>query len=122
MVEFEHANFNDLLEEPSNENNEVEEVVDEEPLLPDQESDGITQEPESTEQPTSEQEAQTDEGDDVLTSYLKSRGIKNNRFMLVLLDPDLAQIDPHDPNLSFLMKQKACSISLTIIFNIMYPW
>ena len=77
MVEFEHANFNDLLEEPSNENNEVEEVVDEEPLLPDQESDGITQEPESTEQPTSEQEAQTDEGDDVLTSYLKSRGISD---------------------------------------------
>ena len=41
-----------------------------------------------------------------MSEYLKSRGIKNYRFMLVLLDPDLASIDPHDPNLSFLMKQK----------------
>ena len=32
--------------------------------------------------------------------YLKDSGINNNKFMLVLLDPDLARIDPHDPNLS----------------------
>lgn len=38
--------------------------------------------------------------------FLKSRGIKNNRFMLTLYDTDLAGIDPHDPNLSGVMKQK----------------
>lgn len=38
--------------------------------------------------------------------YLKDSGIKNNKFMLVLLDPDLARIDPHDPNLSTMMKTK----------------
>ena len=38
--------------------------------------------------------------------YLKDSGIENNRFMLVLLDPDLARIDPHDPNLSTMMKTK----------------
>ena len=38
--------------------------------------------------------------------FLKSQGIKNNRFMLVLFDPDLAGVDPHDPNLSLMMKQK----------------
>lgn len=38
--------------------------------------------------------------------YLKARGIKNNKFMLVLFDPDLAGVDPHDPNLSLIMKQK----------------
>ena len=32
--------------------------------------------------------------------YLKDSGIENNRFMLALLDPDLARIDPHDPNLN----------------------
>jgi hypothetical protein len=31
--------------------------------------------------------------------YLKKKGIKNNAFMLQLLDPDLAGIDPHDPML-----------------------
>lgn len=38
--------------------------------------------------------------------FLKSRGIKNNKFMLLLYDPDLAAIDPHDTHLSFIMKQK----------------
>lgn len=38
--------------------------------------------------------------------YLKSIGIKNNAFMLALLDPDLAGVDPHDKNLNTLMKQK----------------
>ena len=37
---------------------------------------------------------------------LKSLGIKNNKFMLALLDPDLAGISPFDPNLNFMMKQK----------------
>ena len=41
-----------------------------------------------------------------MSNYLKSVGIKNNRFMLTLLDPDLAYIDPHDPNLSLQYKQK----------------
>lgn len=38
--------------------------------------------------------------------YLKSVGIKNNKFFLALLDKDLAGIDPHDKNLSPMMKQK----------------
>lgn len=38
--------------------------------------------------------------------FLKRRGIKNNRFHLILLDKDLANIDPRDPNLSPLMKRK----------------
>ena len=38
--------------------------------------------------------------------FLKSTGIKNNAFMLALLDPDLAYIDPHDPNLNVFYKQK----------------
>lgn len=41
-----------------------------------------------------------------ISQYLSDIGIKNNKFMLVLYDPDLARIDPHDPNLSRLMKQK----------------
>ena len=38
--------------------------------------------------------------------YLKSIGIKNNEFMLTLIDPDLDGIDPHDPNLNSYYKQK----------------
>jgi hypothetical protein len=38
--------------------------------------------------------------------YLKKIGIENNKFMLTLLDPDLAGIDPHDKNLSITMKAK----------------
>ena len=38
--------------------------------------------------------------------FLKATGIKNNEFFLALLDPDLAYIDPHDPNLNFFYKQK----------------
>lgn len=38
--------------------------------------------------------------------YLKDSGIENNKFMLALLDPDLARIDPHDPALSTMMKTK----------------
>ena len=38
--------------------------------------------------------------------YLKSIGVKNNEFMLTLIDPDLDGINPHDPNLNALYKQK----------------
>lgn len=38
--------------------------------------------------------------------FLKDSGIENNRFMLTLLDPDLARIDPYDPTLSAMMKTK----------------
>lgn len=38
--------------------------------------------------------------------YLKSIGVKNNEFMLTLIDPDLDGIDPHDPNLNSYYKQK----------------
>lgn len=38
--------------------------------------------------------------------YLKDTGRRNNKWMLILLDPDLAKIDPYDPRLPALMKQK----------------
>lgn len=41
-----------------------------------------------------------------IQKYLEDSGIVNNSFMLALLDPDLARIDPHDPNLSTMMKTK----------------
>lgn len=37
---------------------------------------------------------------------LKAKGIKNNKFMLTLYDMDLANIDPYDPHLPLVMKQK----------------
>lgn len=39
-------------------------------------------------------------------NYLKAIGIKNNKFMLTLFDPDLAGVDPYDPSLSITMKMK----------------
>lgn len=38
--------------------------------------------------------------------YLKSIGVKNNKFMLTLIDPDLDGIDPYDPSLNAYYKQK----------------
>ena len=38
--------------------------------------------------------------------FLKDKGIKNNKFMLVLYDPDLASVDPYDKRLNTFMKQK----------------
>lgn len=38
--------------------------------------------------------------------FLKARNINNNRFFLVLLDPDLAGINPRDPRLNINMKNK----------------
>jgi hypothetical protein len=38
--------------------------------------------------------------------YLRSIGIKNNKFFLALVDKDLAGVDPHDPKLNQFMKQK----------------
>lgn len=38
--------------------------------------------------------------------YLRDKGVENNRFMLTLLDPDLAGVDPFDKNLNTFMKQK----------------
>ena len=38
--------------------------------------------------------------------YLKSIGITRNEFMLALLDPDLAFVDPYDPGLNEFMKRK----------------
>lgn len=38
--------------------------------------------------------------------YLRDRGTKNNAFFLVLLDPDLAGINPRDPRLNSYMKTK----------------
>lgn len=39
-------------------------------------------------------------------NYLKAVGIKNNAFMLTLLDSDLAGVDPYDPKLNVRMKMK----------------
>lgn len=38
--------------------------------------------------------------------YLKARGLKNNKFHLILFDRDLANIDPYDASLPVYMKQK----------------
>ena len=38
--------------------------------------------------------------------YLKDKKIENNAFFLILIDPDLAGIDPRDPRLNLGMKQK----------------
>lgn len=38
--------------------------------------------------------------------FLKHKGIKHNRFFLALYDPDLAGVDPRDPNLNSMMKRK----------------
>lgn len=38
--------------------------------------------------------------------YLKSIGCKNNKFMLTLYDKDLAGVDPYDPKLTLIQKQK----------------
>ena len=49
--------------------------------------------------------------------YLKSIGIKNNKFMLTLLDPDLDGIDPFDRNLPPVYKQK---ILREVMYNYWY--
>lgn len=51
-----------------------------------------------------------------MAMYLKDRGIKHYEFMLLLLDPDLAGVDPYDPRLSSAMKTK---ILKEILYN---PW
>ena len=48
--------------------------------------------------------------------YLKDRGIQHYEFMLLLLDPDLAGVDPFDPRLSTVMKTK---ILREAVYN---PW
>ena len=48
--------------------------------------------------------------------YLRDRGVRQNEFMLLLLDPDLARINPRDPNLPQIMKVK-------VLRECMYnPW
>lgn len=48
--------------------------------------------------------------------YLKDKGIRSNEFMLLLLDPDLARINPRDPYLSPQMKSR-------VLRECMYnPW
>ena len=51
-----------------------------------------------------------------MAMYLKDRGIKHYEFMLLLLDPDLAGVDPYDPRLSTVMKTK---ILRECLYN---PW
>lgn len=40
--------------------------------------------------------------------YLKDKGFRNNAFMLHLIDPDLAAVDPFDPQLTLPIKAKVC--------------
>lgn len=51
-----------------------------------------------------------------MAMYLKDRGIQHYEFMLLLLDPDLAGVDPYDPRLSTVMKTK---ILREVLYN---PW
>ena len=51
-----------------------------------------------------------------MAMYLKDRGVKHYEFMLLLLDPDLAGVDPYDPRLSSVMKTK---ILREVLYN---PW
>lgn len=39
-------------------------------------------------------------------AFLKAKKVKNNKFFLILYDPDLAGVDPYDPNLNAYMKRK----------------
>ena len=41
-----------------------------------------------------------------ISNYLKAIGIKNNSFMLALIDPDLQGVDPFNPHLNAYYKQK----------------
>lgn len=38
--------------------------------------------------------------------FLKAKGIKNNKFFMILYDRDLAGVNPRDPNLNEMMKAK----------------
>ena len=38
--------------------------------------------------------------------FLKAKGIKKNKFFLILYDRDLAGVNPRDPNLNEMMKAK----------------
>ena len=38
--------------------------------------------------------------------FLKTRGIKNNKFFLLIYDPDLMGVDPRDPTLHPTMKMR----------------
>ena len=38
--------------------------------------------------------------------FLKNKGVRNCGFMLILYDPELANINPHDPNLPFIWQQR----------------
>lgn len=38
--------------------------------------------------------------------FLKQKGIQNNKFFLVIYDPDLIGVNPRDPNLNVIMKKK----------------
>lgn len=49
--------------------------------------------------------------------FLKDTGIQNNRFFLVLLDSDLAGVNPRDPRLNIMMKSK---VLRECVFNYWY--
>ena len=69
-MEIENNYYDSLLDDPVQETTEViENQVEEEPLLPDQDSD------EGSKEETKDQETTVEVEDDLITSYLKSKGI-----------------------------------------------
>ena len=48
--------------------------------------------------------------------FLKAKGIRNNKFFLILYDRDLAGVNPRDPNLNEMMKAKILRECMTNIF------
>ena len=43
--------------------------------------------------------------------YLKDKGVQHYEFMLLLLDADLAGVDPHNPNLPTVIKTKILRVT-----------
>lgn len=73
-MEIENSYYESLLDDPVEEPKEtVEEPIEDEPLLPDQDSDTPTQETET--EPTETEPVEQE--DDLITSYLKSHGISD---------------------------------------------
>ena len=41
-----------------------------------------------------------------ISALLEEKGVKNNKFMLALFDPTLADVDPRDPNLTEMQQAR----------------
>lgn len=45
--------------------------------------------------------------------FLKAKGVQNNKFFMILFDADLAAVNPFDPRLNTIMKQKILRETIT---------